>query len=195
WPVPDGQVEEAWGAMGSLVQKGDVRYLGASNYTVGQLERVGRIHPVTSMQPPYSMLKRGIEEEMLGYCGENNIGVVCYSPMQKGLLSGKCSVEYVAGLAEDDHRHIDPDFNGERLEVNLGLVERLRPIARRNGLTVAQLAIAWTLRREEVTAAIVGARRKGQIVETVGAGNTKISDDEIAVIDGLLNEHAEKLTD
>lgn len=193
WPVPDGQVEEAWGAMASLVQKGDVRYIGASNYTLDQLERVGRIHPVTSLQPPYSMLNRGVEDELLGYCGEKNMGVVCYSPMQKGLLSGKCSQEYVAQLAEDDHRHIDPNFNGERLKINLELVENLRPIAQRNGFTVAQLAIAWVLRRGEVTAAIVGARRKGQIAETVGAGNVRISDDEIAIIDELLNEHAEKV--
>ena len=194
WPDPDEQIEDAWEAMASLAAKGDVRYIGVSNFSVSQLERVSRIFPVASLQPPYSILNRGIEDEILGYCEQNNIGIVCYSPMQKGLLTGKINAERVAALADDDHRHIDPDFNGKRLEINLWLVERLTAIAKDIDLTTAQLAIAWTLRRDEVTAAIVGARKKGQISETAMAADISLDADVIAEIEGLLEEHKNKLT-
>ena len=142
--------------------------------------------PVASLQPPYSMLRRDIEEDLLGYCGQNNIGVICYSPVQKGLLTGKFSEERVANLAADDHRRNDPNFRGNKLKANLELVEKLKPIAHRSGRTLAQLAITWVLRRQEVTAAIVGARKKEQIEETVSAGNRELAAEDLREIETLL---------
>ena len=187
-PEPDEQVEEAWEAMSQLAKQGKVRYVGVSNFSVGQLERVGRIHPVASLQPPYSMIRRGVEDELLGYCADNDIGVVAYSPMQKGMLTGKYNAERIANLAPDDHRCRDRNFVEPKLSANLELVEGLRPIAQRNGMTLAQLAIAWVLRAEEVTAAIVGARRPQQIVETITAAEGALGSEDLAQIEGLLTE-------
>jgi len=186
WPEPDEQVEEAWEAMSRLAETGKVRYTGASNFGVSQLERVRRINPVASLQLPYSLIRRDVEDELLGYCADNNIGVVAYSPMQKGLLTGKFSAERMANLAPDDHRCRDRNFLEPKLSANLRLVEGLRPIAQRNGLTLAQLAIAWVLRRPEVTAAIVGARRPVQIAETIKAAEAVLQDEDLAEIEGLL---------
>ena len=186
WPQPEAQLEEGWEAMARLVQQGKVRYIGASNFTVEELKRVVAIHPPASLQPPYSMLRRDIEAELLPYCGKNNIGIVAYSPMQKGLLTGKFSAEHMKTLAADDHRRNDPNFNGEKFDRNLAIVDKLKGIANRNGKTVAQLAITWVLRKEEVTAAIVGARKQSQIEETVGAGGWVLGEDEIAEIETIL---------
>ena len=188
WPQPDEKLEEGWEAMASLIQQGKVRYIGASNFTVEQLQRVAGIHPVASLQPPYSMLRREIENDLLGYCGEHHIGIVCYSPMQKGLLTGKFSKAHIQTLAPDDHRHADPAFHGDRFERNLKIVEALKPIARRSGKTVAQLAIAWVLRTEQVTAAIVGARKQKQIEETVQAGDWVLDETDIAEIETILKK-------
>jgi aryl-alcohol dehydrogenase-like predicted oxidoreductase len=189
WAEPDGMIEEAFGAMAKCVEQGKVRYIGVSNYTVDQLKRIGEVHPVASLQPNYSMLKRGVEGELLGYCKANGIGVVCYSPMQKGLLTGKFDKQKVAGLDEGDVRRRDPDFAGERFEKNMDFVDKLKAIAERNGRSVAQLAISWVLRRDEVTAAICGARRPGQISETAEAGDWRLSDGDIAEIDELLKSY------
>ncbi|MDH4203088.1 MAG: aldo/keto reductase [Phycisphaerae bacterium] len=186
WPQPEAQLEEAWEAMATLVQQGKVRNIGASNFTVEQLQRVVAIYPPASLQPPYSMLRRDIEEGMIDYCGQNSIGIVAYSPMQKGLLTGKFSAEHMRTLAADDHRLNDPNFDGEKFQKNLSIIESLRPIAERNGKTVAQLAIAWVLRKEEITAAIVGARKQSQIEETVQAGDWILSDEEIEEISRIL---------
>jgi aryl-alcohol dehydrogenase-like predicted oxidoreductase/uncharacterized protein with HEPN domain len=188
WPVPDNQLEEAWEAMATVQRQGKVRYLGASNFTTAQLDRVAKIHPPVSMQPPYSMLQRGAEEEMFGYCTRHKMGIVAYSPMQKGLLTGKYNPQTVAQMAPDDHRHRDPNFHGARLAANMRLIEQLRPIAERNGRTLSHLAIAWVLRRPEVTAAIVGARKPSQINETVGAGDWVLKADEIDEIEQYLAE-------
>ena len=188
WPDPDEGIEGAWKEMARLVEEGKVRYLGASNYSVAQLERVGKIHPVASLQPPYSMLPREVEDELLAYCAERDIGIVVYSPMQRGLLTGTFSPERLSRLAPDDHRLRDPDFQEPRFSATLTLVEQLKKIAQRHGRPCAQLAISWVLRRREVTAAIVGARRPKQIVETVGAGDWNLSDDETAEIEQLLAE-------
>jgi aryl-alcohol dehydrogenase-like predicted oxidoreductase len=187
WPEPDEQLEEGWEAMASLVEQGKVRYLGASNFTAAQLERVARIHPVAGLQPPYSLLRRDIETDLMPYCGKHNIGLVCYSPMQKGLLTGKFNKAHLQTLADDDHRRSDPNFSGARFERNLQIVEALKGVARRSGKTVAQLAIAWVLRKEEVTAAIVGARKQQQIEETVQAGDWVLDDHEIEEIESILN--------
>ncbi len=188
WPEPDEDIEEAWTTLGDLITEGKIRYGGVSNFNLQQLKRVQSIHPVASLQPPYSMLERGIEKKILPYCSANNIGVVTYSPMQKGLLTGKFTRERVKNLPEDDHRRRDPRFQEPELSANLKLVEHLRSIAEKSGRTVAQLAIAWVLRRPEVTAAIVGARRPSQIEETVVAGDWMLSKEDIAAIDVLLEK-------
>lgn len=186
WSQPEKQLEEGWGAMAELVRQGKVRYIGASNFTVEHLKRVAEIHPVASLQPPYSMLRRDIETELLPYCAKNKIGVLCYSPMQKGLLTGKFTDDSVKTLAADDHRRNDPNFIGEKFQRNLKIVEALKPITQRSGKTVAQLAIAWALRKEEVTAAIVGARKPKQIQETIPAGEWVLDKDTIEEIENVL---------
>ena len=187
WPEPDEDIEEGWSAMVQLLNEGKVRYLGVSNFSVAQLRRLAPIHPITSLQPPYSMLAQGVEDELLDYCAEHSIGVVCYSPMCKGLLTGKFTASRAAELGDDDHRSRDPKFQDPQLSMNLELVEGLQPIAERNGRTVAQLAIAWVLRRSEVTSAIVGARRPDQIEQTSAAADWRLSADDLSEIDTLLS--------
>ncbi|MBE7552044.1 MAG: aldo/keto reductase [Anaerolineales bacterium] len=186
WPDPDEEIEEGWGAIADLIREGKVRYGGVSNFSVAQLQRIQPIHPVASVQPPYSMLRRGVEEELLAYCAANKIGVIVYSPMQAGLLTGKMTRERIANMPADDWRARNELFQEPQLSANLELVEALRPIAARQGRTVAQLAIAWVLRRPEVTAAIVGARNPAQIEETAPAGDWRLSAEEVAQIDALL---------
>lgn len=187
WPQPEEDIEEAWTTLGDLIKEGKIRYAGVSNFNIKQLKRVQPIHLVASFQPPYSMLERGIEGKILQYCSANNIGVIVYSPMQKGLLTGKFTGERAHKLPEDDHRRRDPRFQEPELSANLKLVEDLRPIAEKSGRTVAQLAIAWVLRHPEVTAAIVGARRPSQIEETVVAGDWVLSKEDVTAIEALLD--------
>ena len=193
WPYPDEEIEEGWAEMSRLVEEGKVRYIGVSNFNVSQMERIKKIHPIASLQPPYSMLKRGIEAEILPYCAANNIGVIVYSPMQKGLLTGAVTRERVAQFAPDDHRRNDPQFQEPELSINLELVEKLREIAARYGKTPAQLAVAWVLRRPEVTSAIVGIRRPSQIEEIVPAADFDISQEDLELIEKLLAEREAKL--
>jgi len=193
WPDPDEDIEEAWSTMADLTKEGKVRYAGVSNFSVEQLKRVQPIHPVTFLQSPYSIFERDIEEELLDYCSANNIGVMAYSPLQRGLLTGKFTRERVQHLPEDDLRREDPHFQELELGANLKLVEGLRSIAEKSGRTVAQLAIAWVLRRSEVTSAIVGARHPFQIEETAVAGEWMLSREDIAAIDMLLNKRQEAL--
>lgn len=187
WPIPEHQIEEAWEAMARCVEAGKVRYLGASNATVAHIKRLARIHPVTAVQPPYSMLRRDIEADLLPYCATHGIGVVCYSPMQKGLLSGRFTREVVAALDPDDHRRQDPMFQGERFDRIDRLIDSLRPIAVQRGQTLGQLAIDWVLRRTEVASAIVGARSARQIAETCQAGREDLDQETIARIEDLLS--------
>ena len=193
WPHDEEHLEEAWSTIADLIREGKVRYGGVSNFSVEQLKRVQAIHPVASLQPPYSMLRQGIEEELLAYCAANDMGVIVYSPMQAGLLTGKFTKERVANLPDEDWRKGSSAFREPDLSANLALVEKLRPIAERNGRTVAQLAIAWVLRRSEVTAAIVGARRPSQIEETASAGDWVLSEEDVAEIDALLAERERAL--
>jgi aryl-alcohol dehydrogenase-like predicted oxidoreductase len=189
WPNPDKDIEEAWTAIAKLLEQGKVRYAGVSNFNVTQLKRVQAIHPVTSLQPPYNMLERGVEDEVLEYCVANHIGIVVYSPMKAGLLTGKYTKERVANLPDGDWRRGSDEFKEPRLSVNLNLIEQLKPIAERNDLSLGQLAIVWVLRRPEVTAAIVGARRPQQIEETIEAGDQMLSQQDIEQIQNLLEEH------
>ncbi len=194
WPDPEKDLEEGWTEMARLQKQGKVRYIGVSNFNVAQLERIRRIAPVASLQPPYSMLRRDAEKDLLPYCKKHNIGVVAYSPMQRGLLTGKFSKDYLATLAPDDHRLRSAEFTEPQFSINLEFVEELKLIAARAGKTIAQLAIAWVLRRPEVTAAIVGARRPSQIEETAPAADFKLSKTDLAEIEKLLVEREKKLS-
>jgi len=193
WPQPDRQIEQAWQEMAKLVKEGKVRYLGASNYNLNQLRRVSKIHPVACIQSPYSMLHREVENQLLPYCAQNNIGVICYSPMQKGLLTGKYNHKSIAALPDDDHRKRDPDFRNPRLAATLELLRELGPIARENSEILAQLAISWVLRRGEVTAAIVGARDPRQIRQTASAADLTLTQKDLDQIEQLLAQRRAKL--
>jgi aryl-alcohol dehydrogenase-like predicted oxidoreductase len=193
WPDPLEDLEEAWEEMARLVDDGKVRYIGVCNCNVEQMERLARIHPVASLQPPYSMLRREVEKELLAYCAARRVGVVAYSPMQRGLLTGKFSHARLAALAPDDHRRRAPEFQEPAFSASLELVEGLKEIAQRHGRTPAQLAIAWVLRRPEVTSAIVGARRPSQIRETAPAADWNLSKQDIAEIERLLAQRERKL--
>jgi len=188
WPQPEEDIEEGWEAMARLVKAGKVRYLGASNFTVAQMERVQAIHPIASLQPPYSMLRRDIEPEILPFCARHHIGVVAYSPMQKGLLTGKFSVARMKHLPPDDHRRNDPMFTEPQLSANLQLIRGLEQLAKEQHMTLAELALAWVFRRPELTAAIVGARRPDQIEETVGAADKVLSPETVQAIENLLDK-------
>ncbi|MGB9682155.1 MAG: aldo/keto reductase [bacterium] len=193
WPDPDEDIEEGWATMAELVKEGKIRYAGVSNFNVEQLKRIEKIHPVASLQPPYSMITRGIEKEILPYCKEKNIGVIVYSPMQKGLLTGKITRERVNNFPPDDHRRNDPHFQEPELSINLELVKNLEDIAKKYNRTLAQVAIAWILRRSEVTAAIVGIRNPSQIEEIAPAGDFELTVEDIETIDRFLQERDKKL--
>jgi aryl-alcohol dehydrogenase-like predicted oxidoreductase len=182
WPNPDPDIEEGWRTMAALQAEGKVRYIGVSNFSVAQMRRAQAIAPIASLQPPYSLLNRGIEDEILPYCAEQHIGVIVYSPMMSGLLTGAMTRERIANLPQDDWRRNHPEFQEPRLSRNLELVERLRAIGQRHGRTPGEVAIAWTLRRPEVTGAIVGARRPAQVDGIIGAAEFRLSDDELAEI-------------
>lgn len=186
WPQPEHQLEEAWAAMADCVRQGKVRYLGASNVNCQQLDRIRTIHPVAGIQPPYSMLRRDIEKELLDYCQRHQIGIVCYSPLQKGLLTGTFTMEKWLALPPDDNRKHDPHFIGETFKANLAKVEALRPIAARFGKTVGQMAIAWVLRHPQMTAAIVGARKPQQIDDWLAAADWTLDDQTLADIEKVL---------
>jgi len=179
WPDPNTPIEESWGQMARFVEEGKVRYIGVSNFDVALLERCEAVRHVDSLQPPYSLLKRDVEAEILPFCAAHGIGVVPYSPMQSGLLSGTFDVNR---LAQSDWRRNSPYFQEPNLSRNLALVERLRPIAERHSKTVGQLAVAWALSNPAVTSAIVGARRPEQVAENVGAAGWTLTESELAEI-------------
>ncbi|MEX0287688.1 MAG: aldo/keto reductase [Flavobacteriaceae bacterium] len=186
WPQPDDEIEEGWTTMAELVKEGKIRFCGVSNFNLEQLKRAQAIHPITSLQPPYSMLRRDIEDDILPYCREHSIGLLAYSPMQAGLLTGKFSKERVAALPDTDWRSGNPFFNEPQLSINLDVVEQLREIAGDKGISLAQLSLAWVLRLKELTAAIVGARRPEQIRDTARAGDIVLNKEEIDKIERIL---------
>ncbi|MCH7521177.1 MAG: aldo/keto reductase [Candidatus Marinimicrobia bacterium] len=196
WPEPDEIIEEAWEAMVKLVDEGKVRYIAVCNFNVEQLRRIGAIQPAASLQPPYNMLRREIEEDILPYCQESKLGVVAYSPMQNGLLTGKFTLERIQNLPDDDFRKtLSEQFQSPQLDVNLKVVEGLRPIAQRLDHTLAQLALAWVLRRPEVTSAITGARKPGQIKETAMAAGWVLDEWTVQQIEALLNKRDKVLAE
>jgi aryl-alcohol dehydrogenase-like predicted oxidoreductase len=189
WPEPDEDIEEGWSTMAELKAEGKVRWIGVSNFNVQQLERARKIAPVTSLQPPYSILTRGIEDEVLPYCQENNIGVIVYSPMKSGLLTGSMTRERIAAMPPDDFRPRTPPFQEPLLSRNLELAELLRRIGARHGRTPGEVAIAWTLRHPAVTAAIVGMRSPKQVDGVAGALEFRLTQNEIDEIESFMNEH------
>lgn len=190
WPNPEDEIEEAWETLAKFQQEGKIRYMGVSNFSVEQMKRVQKIAPITSLQPPYSLLRRDIEAEILPFCREHNIGVINYSPMVSGLLTGKMTAERVKNMPEDDFRKRSPNFNEPKLSRNLALAEVLRAIGKAHGAEPGAVAIAWTLRNPAITAAIVGARRPDQVDGVLAAATFRLSDDEAARIEQWLAEHS-----
>ena len=189
WPRPKEDIEEGWSALAELKEEGKVRHIGVSNFDVSQMERAQGIAPVETLQPPYNMLNRGIEEEILPYCAERDLGVIVYSPMRSGLLTGKMTRERVQNLPSDDWRRKNSDFQEPRLSRNLELVELLEQIGKEHGRSPAEAAIAWTLRHPAVTAAIVGGRRPNQVDGIIGAAEFRLSEEELERIETFLEEN------
>lgn len=186
WPEPAADIEEGWTEVARLQREGKVRYIGVSNFDVRQMERALAIAPITSLQPRYSLLARGVEESILPFAQAHEIGVIVYSPMYSGLLTGAMTRERVAGLAADDWRRRDSNFSEPLLSRNLRLADLLREIGQRHGRTAGEVAIAWTLRNRTVTAAIVGVRTAQQVRGIIGAGEFRLSDGEAAEIEQAL---------
>ncbi|MFO0978707.1 MAG: aldo/keto reductase [Planctomycetaceae bacterium] len=195
WPEPDEEIEEGWQTLVDLKTQGKVRHIGVSNHSVSQMKRLQAIHPITSLQPPYSMIAREIEAEILPFCEQNQIGVICYSPMGKGLLTGSFTAERAASLTEKDHRSRDPRFHSPQLEINLTFVDTLRRLATSLGWSVSDVAIAWTLRQTALTAAIVGARSPQQIEQTAAAGDRTLSADSLKVITDAIQTRDQQLAE
>jgi aryl-alcohol dehydrogenase-like predicted oxidoreductase len=189
WPNPEQDIEEGWEAMAELQQEGKVRNIGVSNFNVSQMERVMKIAPISSLQPPYSLIHREVEQEILPFCQEHHIGVIVYSPMMSGLLSGTMTRDRIKKLPEDDWRKRDPEFQEPRLSRNLALVEKLGEIAYMHGRTTGEVAIAWTLAHPGVTAAIVGARGPSQVDGIIGAAEFRLTDSELHEIEKFVAEN------
>jgi len=189
WPNPEEEIEEGWETLAKFQSQGKVRFIGVSNFNVAQMKRAQKIAPITSLQPPYSLLRRDIEKEVLPFCRENNIGVINYSPMVSGLLTGKMTVERVRNLPEDDWRKRSPNFQPPKLERNLALADLLGAIGKEHGVEAGVVAIPWTLRNPAITAAIVGARRPDQVDGVLPAATFRLSDAEAERIDRWMAEH------
>ena len=182
WPEPDEDIEEGWSTLAKFKEEGKVRWIGVSNFNVSQMRRVEKIECISSLQPPYSIVSPEIEESILPYCLENNIGVIVYSPMKSGLLTGAMTKERVTNLPADDFRRRALAFQEPNLTRNLQLVEVLKEIGDRHGRTPGEVAIAWTLNHPGVTAAIVGMRSPQQVDGVIGAAEFRLGESEIAEI-------------
>jgi aryl-alcohol dehydrogenase-like predicted oxidoreductase len=193
WPDPEADIEEGWAAVAELQKEGKVRWIGVSNFKPAQMDRIsGKPAPITSLQPPYSILSPEIEAEILPYCGRHNIGVIVYSPMKSGLLTGAMTRERIAQMPADDFRQRTISFKEPLLTRNLNLVELMRDIGNRHGRTPGEVALAWTLRRPEVTGAIVGLRSPKQVDGIIGAADFRLSSAEVEEIAGFLDENTPK---
>ncbi len=191
WPAPEQDIEEGWTEMARLKDEGKVRWIGVSNFNVDQMKRALKIAPITSLQPPYSLLARDSENQILPFAKANNIGVIVYSPMRAGLLTGKMTKERALNLSPDDWRARDSDFKEPKLSRNLELVEILRAIGERHGRTPAEVALAWTLDNPAVTGAIVGLRRADQVQGVAGALSFRLSRQEVSEIQAFFERPAE----
>jgi aryl-alcohol dehydrogenase-like predicted oxidoreductase len=186
WPMPEQDIEEGWSAMAELQKEGKVRWIGVSNFNAAQMERVRKIAPVTSLQPPYSILSPEIEQDQLPYCRQHNIGVIVYSPMKSGMLTGAMTRERIAAMPDDDFRKRAPTFQEPKLSRNLRLADLLKQIGARHGRTAGEVAIAWTLAQPAVTAAIVGIRSARQVDGVIGALELRLSPEEIREIEDFM---------
>ncbi|HEY6410208.1 MAG TPA: aldo/keto reductase [Ktedonobacteraceae bacterium] len=189
WPNPAPDIEEGWSTLAKLKDEGKVRYIGVSNFTVEQMQRAQKIAPITSLQPSYSLIDPAIEHDVLPYCQEQHIGVIVYSPMMSGLLTGKMTQERVASFPKDDWRKRDAEFQEPRLSRNLKLANLLQEIGYPYNRGTGEVAIAWTLRHPAVTGAIVGARRPEQVDGLIGAAEFRLSEAELDQIEKFLQEN------
>ncbi len=185
WPDPKTEIEKSWEMMAQLKAEGKIKYIGVSNYKVEHLERCMKIEHVQSLQPPYSMLVRDYEKEVFPYCKQNGIGVVVYSPMQAGLLTGKFDINKVA---DDDWRRKNKMFQEPYLTKALKFVDTLKPMAEKYNHTVGNVALSWALSNAAVTSAIVGARNEIQVQENLNAADLVLNTDDISVINKILVE-------
>jgi aryl-alcohol dehydrogenase-like predicted oxidoreductase len=184
WPIPDDEIEEGWSTFAELKEEGLVRHIGVSNFDVEQLRRAQAIAPVETLQPSYSLISRDVEHEILPFAEREGIGVVVYSPMASGLLTGAMTRDRIENLADDDWRKRDERFQEPRLSEHLALVERLRAVAGHHGTSVGAVAVAWTLHNPAVDGAIVGFRRPEQVDPIIGAANLELDDADLAEIEG-----------
>lgn len=183
WPIPESDIAEAWETLVELKEQGRVRHIGVSNFSVQQMKKVQSIAPIESLQPPYSLLTREVEEEILPFARQNNIGVIVYSPMYSGLLTGSMTPERIANFPADDWRRRDPEFHEPRLSNNLKLVERLKKVASRHRTSVGAVAVAWTLHNPAVTGAIVGFRKVEQVEPILPGSELQLTEEDIKLIE------------
>ncbi len=188
WLDSDQEIEQGWATLADLKREGKIRYMGVSNFTVAEMARARAIAPIDVLQAPYSIIKPHIEGTILPYCRLHGIGVLTYSSMMAGLLTGTMTRERIAHLPEDDWRRWHPEFQEPRLLPNLILAEQLRDISRRLGCTPAEVAIAWALRLSAVAGVIVGARRPDQVDHIIGAGEVCLSKADLAKISAYVNQ-------
>jgi len=189
WPDPDGDVEEAWEAIASLKAKGKIRWAGVCNFNIAQLKRLGGKEPVVSLQPPYSVISPEVEVALLPHCHREEVGVIVYSPMKSGLLTGKMTRERVAALPADDFRKGKAQYLEPKLSRNLALAELLKAIGARHGRTAGEAAIAWCLRHPQVTGAIVGVRSAAQVGGVTGAAAFRLNPAEVEEIGAFMAAH------
>jgi len=183
WPIPDDEIEEGWTTLAELKDEGLVRHIGVSNFDVAQLRRAQAIAPVETLQPPYSLVDREVEQEILPFAEREGIGVIVYSPMGSGMLTGTMTRERIASLPEDDWRKRSPGFQEPELTRRLELVSRLEAVAERLGASPGAVAVAWTLRNPAVDGAIVGFRRPDQVDPILPAAELELSDEDVAEIE------------
>jgi aryl-alcohol dehydrogenase-like predicted oxidoreductase len=190
WPIPEQDLEEGWAALAELKEQGLVRHIGVSNYAVAQLERTRQIAPVETLQPPYSLVARDVEQDILPYAERQGIGVIVYSPMGSGLLTGRMTRERIENLPDDDWRKHDARFRAPQLSRHLALVDRLEAVAERHGTTPSAVAVAWTLRNPAVDGAIVGFRRPDQVDPILIPAGLQLTDADAAQIEGAQGRRA-----
>ena len=184
WPIPDADIEEGWSAFAELKEQGLVRHIGVSNFDVAQLRRIQEIAPVETLQPQFSLIERDAEREILPFAERNGMGVIVYSPMGSGLLTGRMTRERIASMPEDDWRKQDPRFREPELSRNLELVDRLAEVAESHDTVPGAVSIAWTLRNPAVDGAIVGFRSPEQVDPLIEAANLELADEDISTIEG-----------